>query len=41
MTKMKIPKMTIEEVYKNFKDDLILCVKYHRKGKPEKVKEYF
>ena len=41
MTEMKIPKMTLNEVYKQFKNDLRLCVKYHRKGKPEKVKEYF
>lgn len=33
--------MTIEEIYANLKKDLALCVKYHRKGKPEMVKEYF
>jgi len=41
MTKMKIPKMTLNEVYKNFKDDLVKCVKYHRRNRPDKVKEYF
>jgi hypothetical protein len=41
MTERKIPNMTLNEVYKQFKNDLRLCVKYHRKGKPEKVKEYF
>lgn len=41
MTKMKVPQMTIEQIYKQFKDDLLLCIKYHRKGQPEMVKEYF
>lgn len=41
MTERQIPKMTLNEVYKQFKDDLMLCVKYHRRNKPELVKEYF
>lgn len=31
----------ISDVYSNLKSDLILCVKYHRRWKPELVKEYF
>ena len=31
----------IKEIYQNLKSDLTLCVKYHRKGKSELVKEYF
>lgn len=41
MTEMKVPQMTIEQIYKQFKDDLLLCIKYHRKWQPEMVKEYF
>ena len=41
---MTIPKQTQDEIsniYKNLKADLTLCVKYHRRHKPEMVKEYF
>ena len=31
----------IKEIYQNLKSDLNLCVKYHRKGKSDLVKEYF
>ena len=31
----------ITDTYKNLKSDLKLCVKYHRRNKPELVKEYF
>lgn len=31
----------IKEIYQNLKSDLTLCVKYHRKGKSDLVKEYF
>ena len=31
----------IKEIYQNLKSDLTLCVKYHRRNKPELVKEYF
>ena len=31
----------IKEIYQGLKSDLNLCVKYHRKNKPELVKEYF
>jgi hypothetical protein len=31
----------IKDTYKNLKSDLLLCVKYHRRNKPELVKEYF
>ena len=41
MTERKVPQMTIEQIYKQFKDDLLLCIKYHRKGQPEMVEEYF
>ena len=40
MTERKV-QMTVAEIYKTFKDDLLLCVKYHRQNKPEMVKEYF
>lgn len=40
MTEGKV-QMTVAEIYKTFKDDLLLCVKYHRQNKPEMVKEYF
>ena len=33
--------MRISEIYENLKSDLRLCVKYHRRNKPELVKEYF
>jgi len=39
--KMTVPQMTINEIYDYLKGDLVKCVKYHRKGKPEMVKEYF
>ena len=41
MTEMKVPEVDVPTIYKHLKDDLTLCVKYHRRGKPEKVKEYF
>lgn len=41
MTEMKVQQVNVPEIYKQLKDDLTLCVKYHRRGKPEKVKEYF
>ena len=41
MKERQIPKMTVSEIYKNLKDDLTLCVKYHRRNKSELVKEYF
>lgn len=31
----------INEIYKYLKEDLTRCIKYHRKWKPEFVKEYF
>ena len=31
----------INEIYKYLKEDLTRCIKYHRKWKPEYVKEYF
>lgn len=31
----------INQIYEYLKWDLIKCVKYHRKNKPEMVKEYF
>ena len=34
-------KERIKEIYQNLKSDLTLCVKYHRRNKPELVKEYF
>lgn len=40
--KMTIQKeQLIKETYKNLKSDLLLCVKYHRRNKPELVREYF
>lgn len=33
--------MTINEIYDYLKGDLVKCVKYHRRGKPEMVKDYF
>lgn len=41
MTEMKVPEVNVPEIYKALKDDLTLCVKYHRRGRPEMVKEYF
>lgn len=41
MTEMKVQQVNVPEIYKQLKDDLTLCVKYHRRGKPEKVEEYF
>lgn len=45
MTERKLSKGEVNEqiknIYSNLKSDLILCVKYHRKNKPEMVKEYF
>ena len=39
---MTVQKETlINDTYKNLKSDLTLCVKYHRRNKPELVKEYF
>ena len=31
----------IKQIYRDLKADLTLCVKYHRKGKSDLVKEYF
>ena len=31
----------INEIYKFLKSDLTQCIKYHRRNKPELVKEYF
>lgn len=31
----------VKEIYKNLKSDLTLCVKYHRRNRPELVREYF
>ena len=31
----------INEIYRYLKSDLTECVKYHRRNKPELVKEYF
>jgi hypothetical protein len=31
----------INEIYRSLKEDLTRCIKYHRKWKPEYVKEYF
>jgi hypothetical protein len=31
----------INEIYRYLKEDLTRCIKYHRKWKPEYVKEYF
>ena len=31
----------IKQIYRDLKSDLTLCVKYHRKGKSDLVKEYF
>jgi len=31
----------VKEIYSNLKSDLTLCIKYHRRNKPELVKEYF
>ena len=31
----------INEIYKYLKSDLEQCIKYHRRNKPELVKEYF
>lgn len=31
----------INEIYKYLKSDLTQCIKYHRRNKPELVKEYF
>ena len=40
--KMTIQKeQLIKDTYKNLKSDLLLCVKYHRRNKPELVREYF
>lgn len=41
MTERKIQQVNVGEIYKQFKHDLTLCVKYHRKNRPEMVKEYF
>lgn len=45
MTERKLSKGEVNEqiknIYSNLKSDLILCIKYHRKNKPEMVKEYF
>ena len=41
MTERKRVADQIKEIYANLKSDLILCVKYHRRNKPELVKEYF
>ena len=34
-------KEQINLIYSTIKSDLLLCIKYHRKWKPELVKEYF
>jgi hypothetical protein len=31
----------IKEIYEYLKSDLTQCIKYHRRNKPELVKEYF
>jgi hypothetical protein len=31
----------INEIYKYLKSDLTQCIRYHRRNKPELVKEYF
>jgi hypothetical protein len=31
----------INEIYKYLKSDLERCIRYHRRNKPELVKEYF
>lgn len=45
MTEGKLSKGEVNEqiknIYSNLKSDLILCVKYHRRNKPEMVREYF
>lgn len=42
MKEMKLQKeQLIKDTYKNLKSDLLLCVKYHRRNKPELVREYF
>ena len=45
MTERKLSKGEVNEqiknIYSNLKSELIMCVKYHRKNKPEKVQEYF
>ena len=41
MTERQVQQVNVREIYKQFKNDLTLCVKYHRKNRPEMVKEYF
>ena len=41
MTEGKVQKVDVGEIYQTLKGDLKACVKFHRKGRPEMVKEYF
>ena len=42
MNEMKIQNQArINEIYRYLKSDLVRCVKFHRKGQPEHVMEYF
>ena len=41
MKEMKVPQMKVEDIYKTLKEDLKLCIKYHRRNKSELVKQYF
>ena len=42
MNEMKIQNQSrINEIYRYLKSDLIRCVKYHRKFRPDVVREYF
>jgi hypothetical protein len=38
---MNVQNEMTKQIYTNLKSDLKLCVKYHRRNKPELVKEYF
>lgn len=41
MTEGKVPQVDVPKIYQTLKDDLKTCIKYHRKNKPDLVKEYF
>ena len=42
MNEMKVQNQSrINEIYRYLKSDLIRCVKYHRKFRPDVVREYF
>ena len=41
MTKGKVSQVNVGQIYEALKGDLQTCVRFHRRGKPEMVKEYF